>query len=72
VTPSPFIPLPLDKGKGEGFRREAPPLFDSPLVSLSLKGEGLRPSKTPYKYTWRLALSLTLFLCVSLFERREG
>jgi len=40
VTPSPFIPLPLDEGKGEGYIREAKPLFDSRLVSLSSKGEG--------------------------------
>jgi hypothetical protein len=32
VTPSPFIPLPLIKGKGEEFLRGAAPLFDTPLV----------------------------------------
>jgi len=40
VTPSPFVPLPLKKGKGEDYIREASPLLDSPLVSLSFKGEG--------------------------------
>ena len=39
-TLSPFIPLPLSKGKGEGYIREASPLFDSPLVSLSLIRRG--------------------------------
>jgi len=39
-TPSPFVPLPLIKGKGAGYVREASPLFNSPLISLSLKGEG--------------------------------
>ena len=40
VTPSPFVPLPLIKGKGNGYRREAKPLFDSPLVSPSSKESG--------------------------------
>jgi len=30
----------LLRGRGNGYIREASPLFDSPLVSLSLKGEG--------------------------------
>jgi len=30
----------LIRGRGNGYIREASPLFDSPPVSLSLKGEG--------------------------------
>jgi len=30
----------LIRGRGNGYIREASPLFDSPLVSLFLKGEG--------------------------------
>jgi len=30
----------LIRGRGNGYVREASPLFDSPLVLLSLKGEG--------------------------------
>jgi len=39
-TLSPFIPLPLDEGKGEAYIREASPLFDSPAIFPPLKGEG--------------------------------
>jgi len=56
VTPSPFIPLPLDEGKGEGYIREAKPLFDSCLVSLSFKGEGednRRGANVPLKHPIR-------------------
>jgi len=34
ITPSPFIALPLKKGKGEWFMREASPLLNSPFLSL--------------------------------------
>jgi len=30
----------LLRGRGNGYKREASPLFDSPLAPLSLKGEG--------------------------------
>jgi hypothetical protein len=36
----PLSPLPLLRGRGNGYIREASPLFNSALVSLSLKGEG--------------------------------
>jgi len=36
VTPSPLIPLPLIKGKGEGSIREVKPLFDSSSYLFSL------------------------------------
>ncbi len=34
--------------------------------------EGLRPSKTPRKYTWELRLSLALPWCLSPQKGREG
>jgi len=36
----PLSPFPLSRGRGTGYIREASPLFDSPLVSLSFKEEG--------------------------------
>jgi len=36
----PLSPFPLARGRGNGNIREAKPLFDSPIVSVSLKGEG--------------------------------
>jgi hypothetical protein len=50
ATPSPFIPLPLDKGKGEGFYKRGfaslilslivfSPQLDSPYSIYSLEGE---------------------------------
>jgi len=50
----------LIRGRGNGYVREASPLFDSPLVLLSIKGgggileEGLRPSWTPPDYCSRV------------------
>ncbi len=38
-NPIPFIPFPLTRGRGIGYIREASPLFDSPLVSLSFSGK---------------------------------
>jgi len=35
-----FIPFPLSRGRGNGYIREASPLFDSPLASTSWEGEG--------------------------------
>jgi hypothetical protein len=38
-NPIPFIPFPLLRGRGISYIREASPLFDSPLVSLSFSGK---------------------------------
>jgi len=47
---TPFIPLPLLKGRGNGYVREASPLFDSP-VSISLLqrrgGKNIRRGVSP-------------------------
>jgi len=40
ATPHSLSPFPLIWGRGNGYIREAKPLFDSPLVSLSLIRRG--------------------------------
>jgi hypothetical protein len=40
ATPHSLSPFPLARGRGNGYIREAKPLFDSPLVSLSLIRRG--------------------------------
>ena len=65
-NPIPFIPFPLTRGRGIVYLREASPLFDSPFLSLSFKGErevgfeGAKPLQailTPTQWlmeAWRL------------------
>jgi len=47
-----FFPRPY-QGRGKNIRREAKPLFDTPLVFFSLKGEGeeiLERGRSPLSY----------------------
>jgi hypothetical protein len=43
-NPIPFIPFPLLRGRGISYIREASPLFNSPLVSLSFSGKERNPA----------------------------
>jgi len=47
--PYPLYPLPLDKGKGNWFLREAKPLLDSPLVFYPLNKRKVFKEVTPLK-----------------------
>jgi hypothetical protein len=60
LTPSPFIPLPLEKGKGEGsILREASPLFDSPFyLSLSKGREKRRKRGFHHSIRWGWGITM--------------
>jgi len=59
-TLSPFIPLPLEKGKGEGLVLKGFHLFNLPYLTKErgkILEEGRSPSQTPGKHVQELHLS---------------